>query len=498
MSAQNPFDALVKALREAGVRVHTDARPLVGFPVVLNLAAWPPVVLDLADPGLIGLFSPKGFGLAMVGANGKVRAKWGLANNVPLLHDDELLAESPVGALIESALGGVEGSEFHEGHRYYVCPYQREAVVLVADATEEALGREASRSHQLSATALKRIGRALSSKQSLQSLALPALHAIYNTYDLAAAMLWARADEHAPLTLTACVGIDRAKAKVHVLKADSKLFAALAANDRQTMLLEDVKKSPVSAGIEGVACNVPPGGAIVLPLLSASRLVGVLELVGRESDASFLANQETFETIAEHLALAIHNAVMFENVERLAAFDPLTGIANHRTMQEFIALRINEAQRKGGKVAAVMVDVDDFRRFNEEEGHDAGDRVLKTVAHCLKAHIRSHDMAARYGGEEFTLVLANADQKVAVEVAERVRLAIEALRYESKSGEARPITASFGCAVYPDVAQDAPGLLSAADQALYQAKREGRNRTRLYTGQDGPSGPPRGRRDAAA
>jgi diguanylate cyclase (GGDEF)-like protein len=118
-----------------------------------------------------------------------------------------------------------------------------------------------------------------------------------------------------------------------------------------------------------------------------------------------------------------------------------------------------------------MVDVDHFRRFNEEAGHDAGDRVLKQVAKALATCVREYDLAARYGGEEFTLILGGVTADQAFAIAERARMAVEDLG---------GVTASFGCAVFPDVAFDAAGLLKAADQALYEAKRLGRNRTVVY------------------
>jgi diguanylate cyclase (GGDEF)-like protein len=404
---------------------------------------------------------------------------WGLAEKLSVLSSREALSESPVGGLVEAALEGGGSS-----HRYYVSAYTigdtAEVIVLVADASEEALAREVSKGHQISTIALKRIGKVLSSKQSIRPLTLAALHAIYNSYDLAAALLWIRTSDDGPLFLGSSIGTSRALPEINRLGEESNCIAWLAAKGGQSMRLEDIAQSPMTAGVEASICLPTAGPAIVLPLLSAKKLVGVLELVGKRGDANFSKSDEIFETIAEHLALAIHNAIMFEENERLAMYDPLTGIANHRTMQEFIAQRIAEAERNKEKVGAVMVDVDHFRRFNEEEGHDAGDKVLKLVANALKAHVRNYDLAARYGGEEFTLVLSGADQKIVLEVAERVRKAIEGLAYESRTGEPRPVTASFGCAVYPDSAKDAAGLLQAADRALYEAKRAGRNRTVMY------------------
>ena len=195
-----------------------------------------------------------------------------------------------------------------------------------------------------------------------------------------------------------------------------------------------------------------------------------------------MANEDLFTTIGEHLSLALSSAIMFEDVERLAAFDALTSISNHRTMQEFLHKRVSEASRSETNVGVIMLDVDHFRNFNEEEGHDAGDQVLKIVADVLSDCVRTYDMAARYGGEEFTLVLPGSNREMTYEIAERARKTIAGLTYRTRSGQPRQVTASFGCAIYPACAQDAVGLLKAADTALFKAKREGRNRTVMYDG----------------
>jgi diguanylate cyclase (GGDEF)-like protein len=438
-------------------------------------------VLEVSKPGLLTLFEPATFGLAIVDSTGLPRVRWGLAERLGVFQSRESLTVSPVGGLVEAALEGGSHSAFVEGNRYYAGAYMigedAEVMVLVADATEEAVAREVSRGHQVSTVALKRLGKALGPKQSIRSLAIAALHAIYSSYELAAAFLWIRNGD--VMVLESQIGTTRGMNELNRIGEGSACIAQLAATSLQVMRLDDVSTAPLTANVEAKVCPPNSGAAIVLPLVSAKELIGVLELVARKGDMGFAECDDMFETIAEHLALAIHNAMMFEENERLAMFDPLTGIANHRTMQEFLAQRISEAERNKETVGVVMIDVDHFRSFNELEGHDAGDQVLKLVADALRLHIRNYDLAARYGGEEFTLVLANTDAKVLVEVAERVRTAIEALAYESRSGERRPITASFGCAVYPEVARDAAGLLKAADRALYEAKRAGRNRTVL-------------------
>jgi diguanylate cyclase (GGDEF)-like protein len=129
-----------------------------------------------------------------------------------------------------------------------------------------------------------------------------------------------------------------------------------------------------------------------------------------------------------------------------------------------------------------MLDVDHFRAFNEEEGHDAGDFVLKKVAEKLKEAVRPYDLPARYGGEEFSAVLPGLDLRFSLEVAERVRKSIEQIEYVSANGRVRHVTASLGVSSYPETARDSGSLFKAADVALFKAKRAGRNRSFSYEG----------------
>ncbi|MCH7945890.1 MAG: diguanylate cyclase [Armatimonadetes bacterium] len=489
MGDDSQVRTLVQALHEVGVRTHTDRSALEGFPLALNLAGGGSVTLDVPEPGILSLFDPESFGLTIVDPAGYPRIRWGLAEKLDVFECMDGVLETPIGPAVESAMLGNSGTQYYDGHRYFAVRLEgehgTEVLVMVTDASEEEQVRLCSTRNARSTAALKRIGRALTSKQTLQTLAITATHAISSATELAAALLWVRAREDDPMSLVASVGTNRAGttalAEIDVTDGQS-CVAELAASTRQILMLTDVSESPLTAELEGNFCYLPPGGLMVIPLMSANRLIGVLELIGRTGDESFVANEDLFTTIGEHLSLALSSAIMFEDVERLATFDALTSIANHRTMQEFLQKRVSEAGRAGTYVGVIMLDVDHFRNFNEEEGHDAGDQVLKIVADVLSDCVRTYDMAARYGGEEFTLVLPGSDRETTYEIAERVRQTIAGLTYRTRSGQPRQVTASFGCAIFPACAQNAVGLLKAADTALFKAKREGRNRTVMYDG----------------
>ena len=160
----------------------------------------------------------------------------------------------------------------------------------------------------------------------------------------------------------------------------------------------------------------------------------------------------------------------------LAVTDPLTGLHNRRYLWDLMGRELLKAGRTGKPVAAIMTDIDHFKRFNDTWGHEAGDLVLKSVADVLRDNVRGSDIACRYGGEELAVILPEATLEVAIGRAEAIRRGIAALRLEHDGRPLDTITASLGVAVYPQHAGDAEALLRVADEAMYEAKRAGRDR----------------------
>jgi diguanylate cyclase (GGDEF)-like protein len=165
----------------------------------------------------------------------------------------------------------------------------------------------------------------------------------------------------------------------------------------------------------------------------------------------------------------------FRRVASQAATDSLTGLANRWTFDEELALEWRRAERVGDPLALILLDIDDFKSVNDGYGHQAGDEILRRVGRVLAGGVRHVDLAARYGGEEFGVIVPETDLEGAVELAERLRAALEAEEVELQDGTKLSVTASFGAAVKGDL----PGgenLVAAADEALYEAKRAGKNR----------------------
>jgi diguanylate cyclase (GGDEF)-like protein len=163
-----------------------------------------------------------------------------------------------------------------------------------------------------------------------------------------------------------------------------------------------------------------------------------------------------------------------------ARTDPLTRLANRRSLEEFLRRAWTRARRGARPLAIVMIDLDHFKSVNDRFGHEAGDRVLADVARLLLAHVRAGDMACRLGGEEFALVLPDATLDVAQRRAGALRDAIHGLEPRHRGRSVGGITASFGIALFPDHAGDPDALLLAADRALYEAKAAGRDRVSVY------------------
>lgn len=168
-----------------------------------------------------------------------------------------------------------------------------------------------------------------------------------------------------------------------------------------------------------------------------------------------------------------------EELAQRAVTDPLTGLPNRRYLDEYLQAELARIRRYGGQCALTLIDVDNFKNYNDTLGHLAGDEVLQALADVLQEHLRVSDIAARYGGEEFAVMMVNVDRGQAVEAAERLRGVIEDHDFEQE--EIQPsgnLTVSLGVAACPADGDTAEELMREADEALYRAKREGKNRVR--------------------
>ena len=240
-------------------------------------------------------------------------------------------------------------------------------------------------------------------------------------------------------------------------------------------------KAQLVSGAHGVVCRHAPTPAptksLCTPLVTQDGSSGVLYLYSRSPAATLGEATERFvETVAEQLALALSNLRLRESLLQQSIRDPLTGLFNRRHLEETLDLELHRATRRGEPISAVMFDVDHFKRYNDLHGHDAGDAVLRALGNLVQTHIRAGDVACRFGGEEFLLLQPGLGAEDARSRAESLRQAVSSLSLTNHGVELGSITVSMGVATYPEHAHDRAALLKRADEALYRAKQEGRNR----------------------
>jgi two-component system cell cycle response regulator len=185
----------------------------------------------------------------------------------------------------------------------------------------------------------------------------------------------------------------------------------------------------------------------------------------------------TATSLATHAVVALDNARLHSIVERQALVDGLTGLANRRQGEDALGAELARVARFGGSLAVVVADLDSFKDVNDRYGHPAGDSVLREFALLLQESLRDVDLASRWGGEEFLLILPGTGAAGGAQVAERIRAALSGRIVLSVDGTPIPVTASFGVAATP-TATTASELFAAADAALYEAKRAGKNRVK--------------------
>ncbi|GER93760.1 hypothetical protein A45J_1516 [hot springs metagenome] len=203
---------------------------------------------------------------------------------------------------------------------------------------------------------------------------------------------------------------------------------------------------------------------------------GILHLYSRHSNFFTDDIKETIDSFIALFAPVVNNMRLLELNKKLALIDPLTGLYNRRYLEAFMGKQVAIADRNNQPLSMIMLDIDNFKYFNDTNGHEAGDMALRSVAHAIGKNIRVSDIGVRYGGEEFIIVLPNTDKITALEVAERIRITVESTPITIGREKRMFVTASLGIAAYSIDANSFDALLTKADNALYEAKKTGKNR----------------------
>ncbi|MBI5345413.1 MAG: diguanylate cyclase [Deltaproteobacteria bacterium] len=280
------------------------------------------------------------------------------------------------------------------------------------------------------------------------------------------------------LSVKAAKGIDRSLVGSVKIRMGEGISGGAAARGRPVMV-KDIeaevpayKKSP----------RYKTKSCISIPLKLEDRVIGVINISDKISGEVFSEEDLMLMlSFSSYASIALERGAyysMSEELKLLSMTDPLTGLYNRRYFCERIFEEVERVKRHGGHFTAFMLDIDDFKSFNDRHGHLAGDEILKKVSHAIRDAVRSMDVVARYGGEEFAAILPHTTKKDAFVIAERLRKSVA--EHKKASGAAGWPTVSIGIAEYPLDASGIDDLINKADMAMYIAKRMGKNRVILY------------------
>ena len=235
---------------------------------------------------------------------------------------------------------------------------------------------------------------------------------------------------------------------------------------------------------------------ISYPIAIGNRRFGVLNLADKIGGGVYdIHDLSIIDLVAPQIALALERAEWQQRANQfqlMSITDPLTGLHNRRYLEARLAEELSRSKRYNYPLSFMMIDIDDFKLYNDLNGHQAGDRALEITAQCLRAALRKVDVASRYGGEEFSILLPQTSLEEAGVLADRIRRKMMTTKFPH--GDSQPggmVTASIGLSSFSPALNSAEAIVRAADRALYHAKRHGKNRAYAYQGIQGtgPSGP---------
>jgi diguanylate cyclase (GGDEF)-like protein len=296
------------------------------------------------------------------------------------------------------------------------------------------------------------------------------------------ASLWVF-DEHSnEISLKAAVGLGTAVSEVTASRIGEGISGAVLKSGK-ALIVENLK----AAGLT----PAPPDrkyrteSFISYPITMSGRKIGVLNVADKLGADKFdEVDLSMLEILGPQIAVALESAEWQERAmefQLMSITDPLTGLLNRRYLEERLTDELNRSQRYDYAMSCLMIDIDDFKNYNDRNGHQAGDLALKVTAHALKAALRSADVACRYGGEEFCILLPQTSLSEAGVIAERMRQRVAEKEYAfGKSQPLGAVTISIGISTFAKHIDTGEKIIAAADRALYSAKALGKNRIEYY------------------
>lgn len=256
---------------------------------------------------------------------------------------------------------------------------------------------------------------------------------------------------------------------------------------------QEMDKSSIQFEFYGSQVDDDPTESILaVPMMMHGKIYGMISAQSYKQDVYNQDDQYLLEVLASHATIAIENARLFDSFQQAAYTDPLTSTLNRRRFYELAEIEFERTKETNEPLAIIMIDVDDFKKFNDQHGHKVGDFVLTQVAETCKTTLRGNDIFGRLGGEEFALVLPNTNYKNAIEVAHRLCEQInqldfnQALKHFDKvknlfqADYLLNVSVSIGLAMYDESCKNLDILIDHADQAMYKAKHSGRNQVYVW------------------
>ena len=242
-------------------------------------------------------------------------------------------------------------------------------------------------------------------------------------------------------------------------------------------VVDDVNVGPICPHLQGTE----PAPYVCLPLMAKGDILGLLHLKNafnahNAGHAEIEDLRQMANTLSEYLSLSIANVQLSESLALQSIQDVQTGLYNRRYMEASLYREVSRAARKQTNIGIIMGDLDHFKKFNDVYGHAAGDKVLSEAGKIIKDKFRLSDIACRYGGEEFLVILLESSLENTIKRAEALREDIQNMSIVFQDQPLGTVTMSMGVASYPDKAANVEELLRVADNSLYRAKQEGRNR----------------------
>ncbi len=333
------------------------------------------------------------------------------------------------------------------------------------------------------------LSQALSATLNLDELFRLALHLIGRSLHVNAYSMMLLDERRERLVVRAAFGLPEVEGEPPTLRLGEGI-SGLVAQTGQAMLVPDIRKEPRC--LEQRWFRLPYGSFICVPLrIKGTQVVGVLNAQKPDPHGFTASDLDLFQSVATTVAVALENAQLFQRTKELSSRDALTGLFNRRHFQETLEKEVQRSARYQRAFSLLMVDLDDFKQYNDTHGHLQGDEVLKSLAALLQRTTRRADIVARFGGEEFVVLLPEINKARAAAVAEKIRAAVAEHPFPGR--ETQPdgrITVTIGVASCPADARDALVLVDLADRAMYLGKEQGGDRVEAS-----PEPPPNGMGD---